>query len=321
MRRSVFNKALIWLCSSTLLLFSSSLLLAGGDYGDNFTWNKFSSLEIRIQKYAELNHALPSKLSDLPVDPERDDTTTDGWSKPITYSPQKDGSVILTSPGKNGGEDIRSHQFSMCSEDERYNEEFWTFNHIDLIESRVRDYAKERGHLPPALSNLTQEGMDTLDGWGKPIEFKVTSHGTVTLTSRGKNGTQIFRNEFYVKQADTTNAPAMGKAKVPELPLNETERRKLMRSILGHYSAKVNEADVPMTVDEKTINCTVGSTTFTYQYQVIGASGNTLVVKFIRNGSPDQKRATITLESGNTLHFNGTDDPRLAYEWAQTPQK
>jgi hypothetical protein len=54
---------------------------------------------------------LPAKLADLPdIDPV---FSIDGWKTPIQYAPQPDGSVILTSHGAVGTNQIFSIQFAV----------------------------------------------------------------------------------------------------------------------------------------------------------------------------------------------------------------
>jgi hypothetical protein len=60
--------------------------------------------EYRIRDYAAEHHRLPARLSDLPKleNPNRDGSCRDGWGRELIYAPQSDGSVVLSSLGKNG---------------------------------------------------------------------------------------------------------------------------------------------------------------------------------------------------------------------------
>ncbi len=163
------------------------------------TANRLEWIESRIQDYAAEHHSLPKKLADLPVWTDHDNGLTDGWDKPIVYSPQKDGSVILTSLGQDEKTDVRSVRFSIIPDEERLKEQD-TFININFDEKFIRDYAKIHSRLPANFSDRPdgEKGETGFDGWGKPIEYKATANGTVTLTSHGKTGKQIFSTEFLV---------------------------------------------------------------------------------------------------------------------------
>ncbi len=169
------------------------------------TKNTLSNLESRIQTYAAEHNELPHKLSDLPVRPDWNDILTDGWGKPIVYSPQKDGSVLLIVSGENPGVDARSIRFSIVPNDEADQDAVWmTFNNMDCTETLLAEYAAAHSRLPDKLSDIPDEQAPdkdgfTIDAWGQRFEYKLGSGGKATLTSRGKIGSkQIYSSEFIV---------------------------------------------------------------------------------------------------------------------------
>jgi hypothetical protein len=69
-------------------------------------------VEGAIRLYAKTNHQLPNRLSDIKGDP-RIRRTVDAWGRPMMYIPNPDGSVILSSQGKIGSNQIFSRQFTV----------------------------------------------------------------------------------------------------------------------------------------------------------------------------------------------------------------
>jgi len=57
---------------------------------------------VRMDIYAKTNRAIPLSLNILPQREGYDDSTTDGWGRPLIYSLTKEGLLTLTSMGKDG---------------------------------------------------------------------------------------------------------------------------------------------------------------------------------------------------------------------------
>lgn len=63
-----------------------------------------------------------------------------------------------------------------------------TKTRIGVIEIRIRSYWKANGHLPASLSDLPllpRRDNSVIDGWGRPIKYKITGADTFTLSSPG----------------------------------------------------------------------------------------------------------------------------------------
>jgi hypothetical protein len=56
----------------------------------------------RILQYASTHGQLPSSLSQIPVIPGKDNSTDDAYGRPLGYSVQTNGLVVLTSLGRDG---------------------------------------------------------------------------------------------------------------------------------------------------------------------------------------------------------------------------
>ena len=65
----------------------------------------------------------------------------DGALRP-GYAPQKDGSVLLVSPGKNDGTNRRSIQFSIAKDKAESNAEFSTCMNMREAEHDLCEYVK-----------------------------------------------------------------------------------------------------------------------------------------------------------------------------------
>ncbi len=63
---------------------------------------RFTDTGGRILDYARAHGELPSDLSALPEIAGKRNNTRDGWGRPILFSSKPDGTVILTSYGKDG---------------------------------------------------------------------------------------------------------------------------------------------------------------------------------------------------------------------------
>jgi hypothetical protein len=84
-----------------------------GDKADSnakmFTFNGMGNIERLLRKYVTAHHELPPRLADLPdaggLEP------VDGWGGPLDYQPGQNGSVVLTSHGKMGSNQVFSDAF------------------------------------------------------------------------------------------------------------------------------------------------------------------------------------------------------------------
>lgn len=156
---------------------------------------------VRIQDYENKYHRLPKKLSDLPVRLSHSDSLVDGWGKPLVYEPQKDGSVILRSLGKDGANDLRSIRqpiLAKKNDEEEFNIAM-TLDSMENIERGIRDYVDKHHRLPDGYPDLPEEITDqAVDGWGGPILYLPSPDGTVRLSSRGKGGKQVLFLKFII---------------------------------------------------------------------------------------------------------------------------
>jgi hypothetical protein len=181
-----------------------------------------SYTEDRVQDYVSKEHHLPAKLSDLPLNPGKDGRLTDGWGKPFLYAPQKDGSVILSSVGRDGPDHAESIRFSMIDPSDDVNDgaKLETYEDLKGIEYRMHDYVAACHHLPETLTDLDSADstarLSTVDGWGDPISYARQSDGSVLLSSHGKPGCkQVFSRQFTVPGA-TPGAPTTSAATSPK---------------------------------------------------------------------------------------------------------
>jgi len=60
------------------------------------------ALKVRILRFARANDRLPATLEELPPSASLGNTTNDGWGHPIVVSFAPDGTVTLTSYGRDG---------------------------------------------------------------------------------------------------------------------------------------------------------------------------------------------------------------------------
>jgi len=84
-----------------------SLFITAGDLIErvpprNLTTTRMRVTEVRIRSYWAANRRLPASLSDLPRLQGRDNSTNDGWGKPIHYEITGPSTVTLSSPGPKG---------------------------------------------------------------------------------------------------------------------------------------------------------------------------------------------------------------------------
>jgi hypothetical protein len=59
-------------------------------------------VERELRAYVATHHHLPNSYADLPKEARLDVYTLDGWKRPISYTRQSDGSVLLSSQEKDG---------------------------------------------------------------------------------------------------------------------------------------------------------------------------------------------------------------------------
>jgi hypothetical protein len=71
------------------------------------TFNNMGLLEREIRVFIQANHRLPASLAEIH---QMMDEGMDGWHNPISYSPQPDGSVLLSSHGPGGANQVFSIQ-------------------------------------------------------------------------------------------------------------------------------------------------------------------------------------------------------------------
>jgi hypothetical protein len=66
-----------------------------------------------------------------------------------------------------------------------------TVTHMTILKRRVLQFAHSRGELPHSLTDLPElRGFHdrVRDGWGRDIEFDVSSSGVVSFRSLGRDG-------------------------------------------------------------------------------------------------------------------------------------
>jgi hypothetical protein len=165
--------------------------------------------ESRVQSYFAQRHRLPENLSDVPRIPDHADRDVDGWGSPLVYSPQSDGSVVITSLGKEGANNKQSVRFSIIPAGDKADEDAWemTYRWMTYVENAVGSYAAKFQQLPDRLDLIAP--AFTMDGWGRPIEYAPQPDGSVILTSHGATGSgQIFSLQFTVPGATPVGASA-----------------------------------------------------------------------------------------------------------------
>ena len=69
---------------------------------ESLTYGSMHMIKRRILKFAYTHNQLPKTLDELPVIPEYSDRLTDAWAERILYRINDDGSITLTSYGKDG---------------------------------------------------------------------------------------------------------------------------------------------------------------------------------------------------------------------------
>jgi hypothetical protein len=165
------------------------------------TRGNMDSIQIRIQTYVDKHHVLPKDLSDLPQRPDHADSIVDGWGRPLAFAPQPDGSVVITSLGKDGAHNSRSIRFTILDPGDETNsgKEYMTFGNMEYVENIIKQYAKANHLLPSDLSACPElKSFETVDGWDVPFLY-IRSANNCVLTSHGQPGsTQIFSLQFEV---------------------------------------------------------------------------------------------------------------------------
>jgi hypothetical protein len=68
----------------------------------DITVTRIGITEIRIRAYWKTHGHLPAHLADLPISKGRDNSTIDGWGRPIKYDVTGTSTVTLSSLGLNG---------------------------------------------------------------------------------------------------------------------------------------------------------------------------------------------------------------------------
>jgi len=169
---------------------------------ENETNTAITGEELRIERYVAEHHELPERLSDLPKVPGEFDRDVDGWGKPLVYAPQKDGSVVVGSPGKEGQHNARFIRFSIILPEDQADQEaqFWTYDNFRVIETSIRDYVATQHRLPKSLADIDIRAHAYLnDRWDGPIAYSPEADGSVILASHGKPGSgQVFSVQFSV---------------------------------------------------------------------------------------------------------------------------
>jgi hypothetical protein len=179
---------------TTDLVFGDNEIVPVHDPG---TFSTFLWLDPQICLYFLKNHRLPQKLSDLPPYVFPPD---DGWGKQFDYSPQQDGSVVLSSHGNKGEADSLVFRFSMVDmgNKDTMRASLITFIHMNTLDQSIRHYLADNNCLP---TRLTDEDIPLFirDGWNDLISYSVQPDGSVLLVSHGKPGSgQIFSLQFTV---------------------------------------------------------------------------------------------------------------------------
>jgi hypothetical protein len=68
----------------------------------DLTVTRIGVTEVRIRSYWKAHGQLPASLSDLPILEGRDNSTIDGWGRPIKYDVAGTAIVTLSSLGADG---------------------------------------------------------------------------------------------------------------------------------------------------------------------------------------------------------------------------
>jgi hypothetical protein len=185
-----------------------SRLSAGVMGPEDKTRNSLHFAIVRVQEYAATHHRLPDKLSDLAEQPGTDERLVDGAGKPLAYEPHPDGSVSLRSAG-HGPADARAVRFSIIdiSDTKEVLAMFATLGNMEVIERFIRHYASDHQRLPNSLSDLPASYRElpgqslsavSTDGWGGTISYAPRDDVSVSLSSTGKDGKQVWSREFTV---------------------------------------------------------------------------------------------------------------------------
>ena len=90
----------IKLLPKSLLAFAGYLI--GAIPPRDLTITRIGVTEVRIRSYWKANGELPASLSELPHLEGRDNSTIDGWGRPIKYEVAGTTTVTLSSLGADG---------------------------------------------------------------------------------------------------------------------------------------------------------------------------------------------------------------------------
>jgi prepilin-type processing-associated H-X9-DG protein len=176
--------------------------------------------------------------------------------------------------------------------------------------------------------NHNRDGQNVLYGDGhvevQSTPFAGTNHDNI-YTAGGPEIKADERNKAViaassVSPSDSILLPTSADigfkpAPTDSKPLTAGQRDKLKSDIQGKYVAMINGVESPMTVDDKSIKYTVNNLTVEYDYEVIGGSGNTLVVKLVNPDKSKHTRATIELDDGELQITTISSNIDLDYSW------
>jgi len=159
---------------------------------------------VQIHDYVELNGKIPGKLSSIPKREGYDNSVKDGWGRALLYSHDEDGTITITSYGKDGKPGGKGDNEDMSVSYNPFDGESYyamlgvqspmSFTKLKLgsIEGGIRRFYLENGGLPEDLRDLGNPDPRLFDNadkdnWGNEIIYCVESN-SVTLTSLGKDG-------------------------------------------------------------------------------------------------------------------------------------
>jgi hypothetical protein len=93
---------LILVLGIAVVIVALTLFLAEEIPPRSMTRTRMEVTAQRLLMYAQASGRLPKTLEDLPPREGYDNHTTDGWGHPLIYDTKPDGTVTLTSLGKDG---------------------------------------------------------------------------------------------------------------------------------------------------------------------------------------------------------------------------
>jgi hypothetical protein len=188
--------AVLALCAILMFLFTDVIP------PESRTLGSLTSARVRIEAYVAVHHRLPEKLSDVPKRAGYTHDDLDGWGKPLVYTPLADGSVVLTSLGKDGANSARSIRFSILTSGDKADSsaELMTRGTMNFLEGEIYSYVQLHHRLPGSLTEIPN--LDPIflnDSWGRPLLYSAEPDGSVILASHGKEGSnQTFSVQFGV---------------------------------------------------------------------------------------------------------------------------